>query len=182
MSATVTACKFVGTISLGLLTVQTSPQCSKKRSHTNKLQKLTGTSQGVSYTLSTQSLPSLLTLPSAKPAAYTLAQTTRLATLHIRTLSSLASVSLLAAFALSPARVRHPYLLWTGLVAAASGGLNLAMETRLKRGVVEEDVDDVNGEEVERRAREQQWVEFVRCGVSGLGFAMGVLGLWGDGS
>jgi len=157
MSATVTACKFVGTISLGLLT-------------------------GVSYTLSTQSLPSLLTLPSAKPAAYTLAQTTRLATLHIRTLSTLASVSLLAAFALSPARVRHPYLLWTGLVAAASGGLNLAMEQRLKQGVVEEDVDDVNGEEVERRAREQQWVEFVRCGVSGLGFAMGVLGLWGDGA
>jgi autophagy-related protein 33 len=67
-------------------------------------------------------------------------------------------------------------------VAAASGGLNLAMEQRLKQGVVEEDVDDVNGEEVERRAREQQWVEFVRCGVSGFGFAMSVLGLWGDGS
>jgi autophagy-related protein 33 len=43
-------------------------------------------------------------------------------------------------------------------------------------------VDDVNGEEVERRAREQQWIEFVRCGVSGIGFAMGVLGIWGDGS
>lgn len=136
----------------------------------------------MSYTLSTQSLPSLLSLPSAKPAAYTLAQTTRLATLHIRTLSSLASVSLLAAFALSPARTRHPYLLWTGLVAAASGSLNLAMEKRLKQGVVDENVDDVNGEEVERRAREQQWIEFVRCGVSGVGFAMGVLGIWGDGS
>ena len=56
------------------------------------------------------------------------------------------------------------------------------MEQHLKQGVVEEDVDDVNGEEVERRAREQQWVEFVRCGVSGVGFAMGVLGIWGDGS
>jgi autophagy-related protein 33 len=180
MSATVTACKFVGTISLGLLTVSsiaTFLDTYITESSTNNTLL-----QGVSYTLSTQSLPSLLTLPSAKPAAYTLAQTTRLATLHIRTLSTLASVSLIAAFALSPARVRHPYLLWTGLVAAASGGLNLAMEQRLKQGVVEEDVDDVNGEEVERRAREQQWVEFVRCGVSGLGFAMSVLGLWGDGS
>lgn len=179
MSATVTACKFVGTISLGLLTVSSTEPF---KIHTDSKTNNTSLLQGVSYTLSTQSLPSLLTLPSAKPAAYTLAQTTRLATLHIRTLSTIASVSLLAAFALSPARVRHPYLLWTGLVAAASGGLNLAMEQRLKQGVVEEDVDDVNGEEVERRAREQQWVEFVRCGVSGLGFAMGVLGLWGDGS
>jgi hypothetical protein len=67
-------------------------------------------------------------------------------------------------------------------VAAASGSLNLAMEKRLKEGVVDENVDDVNGEEVERRAREQQWIEFVRCGVSGVGFAMGVLGIWGDGS
>lgn len=67
-------------------------------------------------------------------------------------------------------------------MAAASGGLNLAMEKRLKQGVVDENVDDVNGEEVERRAREQQWIEFVRCGVSGLGFTMGVLGIWGDGS
>jgi autophagy-related protein 33 len=179
MSATVTACKFVGTISLGLLTVSSTEPF---KIHTDSKTNNTSLLQGVSYTLSTQSLPSLLTLPSAKPAAYTLAQTTRLATLHIRTLSTIASVSLLAAFALSPARVRHPYLLWTGLVAAASGGLNLAMEQRLKQGVVEEDVDDVNGEEVERRAREQQWVEYVRCGVSGLGFAMGVLGLWGDGS
>lgn len=67
-------------------------------------------------------------------------------------------------------------------MAAASGGLNMFMEKRLKQGVVEDDVDNVNGEEVERRARDQQWVEFVRCGVSGLGFAMSVLGIWGDGS
>jgi len=179
MSTTITACKFVGTVSLGLLTVRFGRNRASKHACASKLTPLV---QGVSYTLSTQSLPSLLSLPSAKPAAYTLAQTTRLATLHIRTLSTLASVSLFAAFALSPARIRHPYLLWTGLVAAASGSLNLAMETRLKQGIVDENVDDVNGEEVERRAREQQWIEFVRCGVSGVGFAMGVLGIWGDGS
>jgi autophagy-related protein 33 len=183
MSTLITACKFVGTVSLGLLTVRPdSTTCDTSISARARPKLTKHFFQGVSYTLSTQSLPSLLTLPSAKPAAYTLAQTPRLATLHIRTLSTLASVSLFAAFALSPARIRHPYLLWTGLVAAASGSLNLAMETRLKRGVVDENVDDVNGEEVERRAREQQWIEFVRCGVSGMGFAMGVLGIWGDGS
>jgi autophagy-related protein 33 len=139
-------------------------------------------SQGVSYTLSTQSLPSLLTLPSAKPAAYTLTQTTRLATLHIRTLSTIASLSLALAFYLSPSRVRHPYLLWTSLVAAASGGLNLAMDRRMKKPADELDVEEVNGEQVEKKARDQQWIEFVRTGVSGLGFVMGVVGLWGDGA
>lgn len=97
----------------------------------------------------------------------------------MRTLSALASASLLAAFALSPARVRHPYLLWTSLAAAASGGLGYVVKAG---GVADEEVGEVNGEEVEKRARELQWAEFVRCGVSGMGFAMGVLGIWGDGA
>lgn len=138
--------------------------------------------QGVSYTLSTQSLPSLLTLPSAKPAAYTLSQTTRLATLHIRTLSTISTVSLALAFYLSPARVRHPYLLWTSLVAAMSGGLNLAMDKSMKQRVIKDDVGEVNGEQVEKKARDQQFIEFVRTGISGVGFVMGVVGLWGDGA
>lgn len=54
------------------------------------------------------------------------------------------------------------------------------MKMYLKEGTAEQNLDDVNGEEVERRAREQQFIEFVRCGLSGLGFAMGVLGIWGD--
>lgn len=67
-------------------------------------------------------------------------------------------------------------------MAACAGGLNLAMEKRLKLGVVREDGEDVNGEEVERRARAQQLVEGVRCVVSAVGFGMGVLGIWGDGA
>ncbi|KAK4546540.1 hypothetical protein LTR36_001757 [Oleoguttula mirabilis] len=157
MPTAIALCKFVGTISLGLLT-------------------------GVSYTLSTQSLPSLLTLPSAKPAAYTLSQTARLATLHIRTLSAISTLSLALAFYLSPSRVRHPYLLWTALLAASSGALNLAMRQDMGGAVVTDDVDDVNGEQVEKKAREQQWIEFVRMGVSGAGFVMGVVGIWGDGA
>lgn len=133
--------------------------------------------QGVSYTLSTQTLPSLLTLPSAKPAAYTLGQQTRLATLHIRALSSLSTLSFALAYLLSPSKVRHPYLIWTGLVAAMSGGLNLAMDKSAKqpvvKGAMEDDFvevnGDVNGEQVEKKARDQQWIEFVRMGVSGLG-------------
>jgi len=132
--------------------------------------------------LSTQSLPSLLTLPSAKPAAYTLRQTARLATLHIRTLSAISTLSLALAFYLSPPRVRHPYLLWTSLVAASSGAMNLLMDKSMTERVVKDEVGEVNGEQVEKKAREQQWIEFVRMGVSGAGFVMGVVGIWGDGA
>ncbi|KAK5708293.1 hypothetical protein LTR97_000833 [Elasticomyces elasticus] len=157
MPTAVTLFKFVGTITLGLLT-------------------------GVSYTLSTQSLPSLLTLPSAKPAAYTLRQTARLATLHITTLSTISCLSLGLAFALSPSRIRHPYLLWTSLIAASSGALNFAMDKSMRQRVVKDEVGEVNGEQVEKKARDQQWIEFVRTGVSGLGFVMATVGIWGDGS
>lgn len=132
--------------------------------------------------MSTQSLPSLLTLPSAKPAAYTLRQTARLATLHIRTLSAISTLSLALAFYLSPPRVRHPYLLWTSLVAASSGAMNLLMDKSMTERVVKDEVGEVNGEQVEKKAREQQWIEFVRMGVSGAGFVMGVVGIWGDGA
>ncbi|KAF2766067.1 hypothetical protein EJ03DRAFT_192625 [Teratosphaeria nubilosa] len=168
MPSSIALFKFVGTISLGLLT-------------------------GISYTLSTQSLPSLLTLPSAKPAAFTLQQTARLATLHIRALSALSTLSLGLAFVLSPSRIRHPYLLWTSLVAASAGGLNLLMDKDMGRRVVKGESEsdweelrlsegEVNGEQVEKKARDQQYIEFVRTGVSGLGFVMGVAGIWGDGA
>ena len=67
-------------------------------------------------------------------------------------------------------------------MAATSGGLNLAMESRLVARVVQPDVGDVNGEEVEKRTRDQQWIEAVRTVVGGIGFAMGVVGIWGDGA
>ncbi|TKA34407.1 hypothetical protein B0A54_15239 [Friedmanniomyces endolithicus] len=156
MSTSIALLKFVGTISLGLLT-------------------------GVSYTLSTLALPSLLTLPSAKPAAYTLRQTARLATLHITALSALSTLSLGLAFALSPKRIRHPYLLWTAGIAAGSGGMSFVMGDGFGKGD-EGVVGEVNGEEVERRARELQWGEVLRMGVSGVGFVMGVVGIWGDGA
>ena len=60
--------------------------------------------------------------------------------------------------------------------------MNLAMEKSAKQRVVKDEGGDVNGEQVEKRARDQQWIEFVRTGVSGLGFVMGVVGIWGDGA
>lgn len=56
------------------------------------------------------------------------------------------------------------------------------MDKSLKQRVALDDVADVNGEQVEKRARDQQWIEFVRTGVSGVGFVMGVVGIWGDGA
>ena len=169
MPAAIPILKFVGVGSLGLLTVCFLPSLPPPNVQLTP-------AQGVSYTLSTQSLPSLLTLPSAKPAAYTLGQQTRLATLHIRSISTVSCLSFALVYYLSPSRTRHPYLLWTGLVAAMSGGLNLLMDKSAKQPVakgVEDDSVDVNGEfngeQVEKRARDQQWIEFVRTGVSGLG-------------
>ena len=60
--------------------------------------------------------------------------------------------------------------------------MNLAMRDDMGERVVKDIVGEVNGEQVERKAREQQWIEFVRMGVSGTGFAMGVVGIWGDGA
>ena len=142
--------------------------------------------QGVSYTLSTQSLPSLLTLPSAQPAAYTLAQTTRLAALHTATLSGLSLSALGLAFALSPPRIRHPYLLWTALVAGCAGAVTLRADAPVllakQQSQNQQSGVEINGEQVERAARERQVWEFVRTGVSAVGFAMAVVGIWGDGA
>ena len=67
-------------------------------------------------------------------------------------------------------------------MAALSGGLNLAMDKSMKQRVVTDEVGEVNGEQVEKKARDQQFIEFARTGVSGLGFVMGVVGIWGDGA
>ena len=67
-------------------------------------------------------------------------------------------------------------------MAATAGGLNLAMDRSMKKRVAMDEVEEVNGEQVEKKARDQQYIEFVRTGVSGVGFIMGVVGLWGDGA
>ncbi|ROW13957.1 hypothetical protein VPNG_04051 [Cytospora leucostoma] len=91
----VSALKFVGTVSLGLLT-------------------------GLSYTLSTLTVPTLLTLPSASTAANAFRSLTTTARTHLRTLAGVSSTAFLLAFALSPRATRHPYLLYTSTLIALS--------------------------------------------------------------
>ena len=40
----------------------------------------------------------------------------------------------------------------------------------------------VNGEKVEAEMKRERWVQGVRAVVSGIGFTMGVVGIWGDGA
>lgn len=58
----------------------------------------------------------------------------------------------------------------------------MAMDKSMKQRVITDEVGEVNGEQVEKKARDQQFIEFLRTGVSGVGFVMGVVGLWGDGA
>jgi autophagy-related protein 33 len=60
--------------------------------------------------------------------------------------------------------------------------MTLAMDKSLRQSALKDEVGEVNGEQVEKRARDLQWLEFVRAGVSGVGFVMGVVGIWGDGA
>ncbi|KAK3353218.1 hypothetical protein B0T25DRAFT_568432 [Lasiosphaeria hispida] len=87
--------KFVGTVSLGLLT-------------------------GLSYTLSTLTIPALLTLPSADAASRAFDALTITAKHHLGTLSSISGTAFALAFLFSPRPFRHPYLLYTSLLVFGS--------------------------------------------------------------
>ncbi|KAF2803627.1 uncharacterized protein BDZ99DRAFT_427077 [Mytilinidion resinicola] len=168
-SPTVALCKFVGTISLGLLT-------------------------GVSASLTSLTLPSLFNLPSAvnaRDALTYLSTRTRTVTTYLR---NTALISLFAAYALSPRSSRHPYLFYTSLLALASGsGVDFALAAQDKRAggsrshasiadLNVETPEDLNGEQVRQAVEGMRYTEGMRAAVSGLAFAMGVVGIWGDGA
>ncbi|KAI1756996.1 hypothetical protein F4782DRAFT_480771 [Xylaria castorea] len=202
-STKVSVLKFVGTVSLGLLT-------------------------GTSYTLSTLTIPSLLELSSASTAAKAFRSLASTATTHLLTLSSVSGSAFLLAFVLSPKGYRHPYLLYTSLFcfgtrltdyvtpsvfgkpttssAAAQRRAALAQARREKaaarRMVASYDVlddshaeegsgsasgeelleEDINGEEVRSEVEFFVRNQLVQTAVAGFGFAMAVLGVWGDGA
>lgn len=159
---TIAICKFVGTISLGLLT-------------------------GVSTTHSTLTLPSLLALPTA-PTAHTTLSTLTHSTTHLtRPLRHLSTLALLAAYFLSPRRNRHPYLLYTSLLALLSGpavdyAFARAAQPTARAPSFAAEAGDVNGEQVRQAVERMRAVEGVRAGVAGAAFAMVVVGIWGDGA
>jgi len=204
--------KFVGTVSLGLLT-------------------------GLSYTLSTLTIPALLTLPSADTAAQAFDALSTTAKRHIRTLSVVSGGSFALAFLLSPRYYRHPYLLYTSLLvfgsrlvvsdlvapylrlgppastpssasAAAAARRNAAQQraaaTRARMEASYEvlgsdahsegagsasgeeldviEEDQVNGEEVRVKVEGFLKKQVVQSAISGVVFLLAVVGIWGDGA
>jgi autophagy-related protein 33 len=191
--------------------------------------------QGLSYTLSTLTVPSLLSLPSASSAARAFNYLATTAKAHLGALTTVSASSFLLAFLLSPKPLRHPYLLYTSILVASSGiavsdlvapylfkapsstpaaSLAAAATARkqkkeraaAKRAQMEasyevlgssgsdahseegtvsgEDVEaeeDVNGEGVRGEVEEFLKKQMVQTAVSGLGFLMAVVGIWGDG-
>lgn len=118
-----------------------------------------------------------MSLPSAKPAQHAFISLQRSAALQLRTLAGVSMISFSLAFALSPTRARHPYLLWTSLVAGLGAGTDLLLGQEPFA-----DEQDANGEAVERAVRSTQMTEAVRAGIGAVAFAMAVVGLWGDGA
>ncbi|KAM6539264.1 Autophagy- protein 33 [Fusarium falciforme] len=186
MTATgVSLLKFVGTVSLGLLT-------------------------GVSYSISTLALPSLLRLPSSSSASQGLTILNDALKAPVLALTSLASAPFLVSFFLAPRSARHPYLLYTALFATLSSVAPALLPPPAPRQVApavprqssrakmeasyevlgdshsepasEEDLDDINGEEVRAEVETLARSYIARTALSSLGFVMAVVGIWGDGA
>ncbi|OTB06638.1 hypothetical protein M426DRAFT_318693 [Hypoxylon sp. CI-4A] len=200
-SKKVSVLKFVGTVSLGLLT-------------------------GTSYTLSTLTIPSLLSLPSASSAAKSFRTLSTTASTHLSALTTLSGTAFLLAFSLSPRGFRHPYLLYTSLFcfgtrltgyitpaifgepvsassAAAQRRAALAQARREKQAARRMDAsyedlgggassshsdeeveggEDYNGEEVRSEVEFFVRNQLIQTALAGVGFAMAVIGIWGDGA
>lgn len=77
--------------------------------------------QGLSYTLTNLTVPALLTFPSAGSAAKSFHNLRSSAATHVRLLTGISSTAFFLAFCLSPRSSRHPYLLYTAILAGASG-------------------------------------------------------------
>ncbi|GAB1318621.1 Autophagy-related protein 33 [Madurella fahalii] len=206
----VSVLKFVGTVSLGVLT-------------------------GLSYTLSSLTIPALLTLPSASAAARAFDTLSTAASRHLSSLTAVSSSAFALAYLLSPRPLRHPYLLYASILVGASqlAASDLLAPYLLKLGPpspsssstaaarkqkqkqkteraaararmeasyevlgsgsdahsegaasgeeVEGDEADVNGEEVRVEVEAFLKKQIVRSAVAGLGFLLSVVGVWGDG-
>ncbi|KAJ5182616.1 hypothetical protein N7492_000232 [Penicillium capsulatum] len=188
MACPITVSKFVGTVSLGLLT-------------------------GVSYATAAVTLPALQLLPTSVDASHCLKEVKRLNRKHVFQLTALANTSLLFAYTLSSPRRKHPFILWmSGLSALSSVGLDFFFNRHLgfqvwidgvcfdttgmhllkaptsskKPSKKDEDVVVVdyeelaNGESVQRAMKRETRLQRARAWVAGLALSVGIVGLWGD--
>ncbi|KAL1967731.1 hypothetical protein VTN77DRAFT_2988 [Rasamsonia byssochlamydoides] len=190
MACPITVTKFVGTVSLGLLT-------------------------GLSYSMATVTIPSLRLLPTASQATRALKDAKRRARKHALRLANLANSCLLFAWLVSPRRRKHPYLIWVCL-SSTLGSFGVDFWFNRDKGLAAwsrtliEDIDvpfltlkqktaatptkkdedlvvveaetDVNGESVERDMERERKLQRARTWFSGAALAMGIVGLWGDGA
>lgn len=205
----VSTLKFVGTVSLGLLT-------------------------GLSYTLSTLTVPSLLNLPSASSASRAFDYLISTAKTHLHSLTAVSASSFLLAYLLSPRAQRHPYLLYTTLLVTGSrlvtsdlvapylfitksssssspsasaaaarqrkkqekkdqarmeasyevlGASEIqADKTDSDESPSDEEAAQINGERVRTEVEGFLKKQTVQTAIAGLGFLMAVIGIWGDGA
>ena len=186
--------------------------------------------QGLSYTLSNLTIPTLLTLPSADTASKAFDQLTTTAKSHIQLLGSVSGSAFALAFLLSPRNFRHPYLLYTSLlvfgsrlvtsdlvapylslgpppssssattassVAARQQKKERAARARMEASYevlgsdvhsegtsgeeLETEEEGVNGEEVRARVSTFLKKQMIHTAVTGAGFLLAVVGVWGDG-
>ncbi|RAO70800.1 uncharacterized protein BHQ10_006812 [Talaromyces amestolkiae] len=191
MPCPITLTKFIGTVSLGLLT-------------------------GVSYSTAAITIPTLRALPTASHAARALKDVKRRSRKHVFRLSNISSACLFFAWFVASRRKKHPYLIWVSLTSAISSwGVDFWYNRELGLGgwlrSVVEDIDfpylavkrsssgasspsskkdedlvvveaDFNGETVERDMAREQSHQMVRSWLSGAALSMAIVGLWGDGA
>lgn len=196
--------------------------------------------QGLSYTLTSLTIPALLTLPSAGSAARAFDILTTTASRHARSLAAVSSSAFVLAYIFSPRALRHPYLLYASALvlgshfaatdllapyllslgpvrpasaseAAATAAQRRQREKRQREreqraaaararmeasyevlggfeahseGSAEEyEAEEayVNGEQVRAQVEVFLQKQIVRGALSGLGFLLSVVGIWGDG-
>ncbi|KAL4953056.1 hypothetical protein BDW69DRAFT_166177 [Aspergillus filifer] len=182
MACPITVTKFIGTISLGLLT-------------------------GLSYSASTITIPSLSVLSTSTHASKSLKEVKRLNRRHGFRLATIGETCLLFAYSISPRHRKHPYLLWMSTMsflatfgvdyyfqrdlgfnawfwdlAADIGPVRLFKKSQKKEEdiVVVEAEEDVNGEVVRREMEKERRMQGMRAIFSGIALSMGIVGLWGD--
>ncbi|RDW74285.1 uncharacterized protein DSM5745_06947 [Aspergillus mulundensis] len=186
MACPITVTKFIGTISLGLLT-------------------------GLSYSAATITIPSLSLLSTSTAAAKSLSEVKRLTRRHAVRLTNISTVCLLFAYAVSPRHRKHPYLLWMAAVSTlGTYGVDFWFHRRVggwawgcalvrdlgwagcfgKKQRKEEDLvvveaeaeaeEGVNGEVVRGEMDVERRMQGVRAVFAGVALAMGIVGLWGD--
>ncbi|KAL4913868.1 hypothetical protein BDW62DRAFT_191636 [Aspergillus aurantiobrunneus] len=183
MACPITVTKFVGTISLGLLT-------------------------GLSYSASTITVPSLSLLSTSTNASKSLSEVKRLNRKHGLRLANISNVCLLFAYSISPRHRKHPYLVWMAVMSTLgsygvdywfhrqnglkawvcsvvqdTGYLSLCGRKSQKKEddlVVVESEENVNGEVVRKEMETERRLQGIRAVFSGLALSMGIVGLWGD--